>query len=99
MAVPTPLGENKSADLSFVFDAVNSIMPTLRGGELIILESTCPPGTTSLVAEHVDRSRRDLTLSPHATNSIYVAHCPERVIPGKTLHELRSNSRIIGGIN
>jgi len=99
VAVPTPLGENKSADLSFVFDAVDSIIPTLRGGELIILESTCPPGTTSLVAEHVDRSRPDLTLSPHATNSIYVAHCPERVIPGKTLHELRSNSRIIGGIN
>src|SRR5699024_5686849 len=59
VAVPTPLGENRSADLSYVFDAVDAIIPTLQGGELIILESTCPPGTTSLVAEHVVNSRPD----------------------------------------
>lgn len=99
VAVPTPLGEHRSADLSFVFGAIDTIIPTLRGEELIILESTCPPGTAAQVAEYVVRSRADLSLTPNLKNSIYIAHCPERVIPGKTLQELRSNSRIIGGIN
>lgn len=99
VAVPTPLDKNKMADLSYVFDAVESIIPVLEGGEVIIIESTCPPGTAEKVASHIESARPDLSLEPELSNSIYIAHCPERVIPGNTLLELRNNSRIIGGIN
>lgn len=99
VAVPTPLGPSKEADLSYVYSAVDAIVPNLRGQELIILESTCPPGTASQVASYIESARSDLTLEPDLSSSIYIAHCPERVIPGNTLQELRHNSRIIGGIN
>ncbi|MGP5573617.1 nucleotide sugar dehydrogenase [Corynebacterium casei] len=99
IAVPTPLGTSKEADLSYVFNAVDAIIPNLGGQELIVLESTCPPGTASQVAAYMESARSDITLEPDLSNSIYIAHCPERVIPGNTLQELRNNSRIIGGIN
>lgn len=99
ISVPTPLTEDKRADLTYVFEAVQSLIPLLTGRDLIVIESTCPPGTTNRVADFVVEQRSDLSLSPDQDNSVYVAHCPERVIPGKTLMELRSNSRVIGGIN
>lgn len=99
VSVPTPLDKNQMADLSYVFDAVESIIPVLEGGEVIIIESTCLPGTAEKVASHIVSARPDLSLEPELSNSIYIAHCPERVIPGNTLLELRNNSRIIGGIN
>lgn len=99
IAVPTPLTPDKSADLSYVFDAIRSLTPVLTGNELIVIESTCPPGTTIRVANYIIQQRPDLSLTSDKDNSIYVAHCPERVIPGRTLKELRSNSRLIGGIN
>lgn len=99
VAVPTPLTPDKKADLTYVFDAVQSLIPFLTGNELIVVESTCPPGTTNRVADYVREMRPDLSIAPGKENSVYVAHCPERVIPGSTLRELRSNSRVIGGIN
>lgn len=102
IAVPTPLvtGDTaKHANLSFIDSAVDTIIPLLVGDELIINESTSPPGTTEAIANRIVKSREDLSLEPNLQNSIYVAHCPERVIPGRTLIELRENSRVIGGIN
>jgi len=99
IAVPTPLSQDQTADLSYIFSAIDAAIPNLNGEELLINESTCPPGTTEAIAEHIVSVRPDLTLEPNRPNSIYLAHCPERVIPGKTLRELKSNSRIVGGFN
>lgn len=102
IAVPTPLasGESfKEADLTYVRDALSSIAPNLLGGELIINESTSPPGTTNEIADLLASLRPDLSTTPSLDHSVYFAHCPERVIPGRTLYELSENSRIIGGLN
>lgn len=102
IAVPTPLvsGEtDKLADLSYIESALDSISPLLKGGELIINESTSPPGTTANIAVQIISQRPELSIQPNLEHSVYVAHCPERVIPGKTLRELRENSRVVGGIN
>ncbi|WP_180950036.1 UDP-N-acetyl-D-mannosamine dehydrogenase [Corynebacterium coyleae] len=98
IAVPTPLNADNGANTSFVYTATESIAPLLQGGELIILESTCPPGLTEEIAEFIVERRPDLTLAPNKTNSIYVAHAPERVLPGKIMAEMKSNDRIIGGV-
>lgn len=94
IAVPTPLTAEKKADLQYVIAAAESIRPYLRKGNLVILESTSPPRTT------VD------ILVPILTDSgleigeeLFVAYCPERVLPGNIMHELVNNNRIIGGIN
>lgn len=63
------------------------------------MESTSPPGTTRKMAEHVLELRPDLTLEPGRENSLYIAHCPERVIPGRVMVEMATNDRIVGGIN
>ncbi len=95
IAVPTPLEEHGHyADLSLVEAATRSILPHLRPGNLVIVESTIPPGTTGgLVASVLSDSGMDVG------TDILLAHCPERLHPGSSLHELRSNDRIIGGIN
>ena len=100
LAVPTPFKEDKKPDLSFIEAAVKSIAPFLKAGDLIILESTSPVGTTEKISRWLAELRTDLVL-PHQdpdNAQLYVAHCPERVLPGRILQELVSNDRIIGGI-
>lgn len=100
LAVPTPFKEDKKPDLSFIEAAVKSIAPILKAGDLIILESTSPVGTTEKISRWLAELRTDLIL-PHQdpdNAQLYVAHCPERVLPGRILQELVSNDRIIGGI-
>ncbi|WP_311523240.1 UDP-N-acetyl-D-mannosamine dehydrogenase [uncultured Corynebacterium sp.] len=98
LAVPTPIKPDKSADTSFVLEAATSIAPLLHGDELVIVESTCPPGLTEEVANYILKERRGLTLSPNEPHSLYVAHAPERVLPGKIMAEMTTNDRIVGGV-
>ncbi|HAW94393.1 TPA: UDP-N-acetyl-D-mannosamine dehydrogenase [Candidatus Azambacteria bacterium] len=100
IAVPTPFNENKSPDLSYIKAALQTIAPVLAKGNLIVLESTSPVGTTEQISEWLAEMRPDLKL-PHTDGEqadLFVAHCPERVLPGRVLQELVSNDRIIGGI-
>lgn len=92
ICVPTPLGENKTPGLSYVEAATRSMAKHLRKGNLVILESTSPPGTTEMVARIVNEET-GLT-----TADVYFAHAPERVLPGKILREVVENDRIIGGV-
>jgi len=92
IAVPTPFTDNHKPDLSFVDSATNSIAPYIRKGNIIILESTSPVGTTQRVFNQLK------TLGVEIDN-IYLAYCPERVLPGKIMKELIENDRIVGGIN
>ena len=93
VAVPTPFTEDMAADLSYIEAAGRSLAPQLVGGELIILESTSPPGATERLAEVVYQARPDLAQD----QSLDFAHCPERVLPGKVMTELVTNDRIVGG--
>ncbi len=97
ITVPTPLRDNNNnipcPDISYVKQAVSSIIELINEGNLIILESTSPVGTTDEIAELII-SKTNLSL-----DKFHIAYCPERVIPGKTLEELISNSRIVGGVN
>jgi UDP-N-acetyl-D-mannosaminuronic acid dehydrogenase len=93
VAVPTPFHADKSADLSYIEAAGRGLAAQLRGGELVILESTSPPGATEHLAEVVYAQRPDLA----AERSLQFAHCPERVLPGKVMTELVTNDRIVGG--
>ena len=100
VAVPTPFNEDHTADLSYIRSAVESLAPKLRGGEIVILESTSPPGTTQLMSEWLAELRPDLHL-PHNTDAVpdvYVAHCPERVLPGRIMIEMLTNDRVVGGV-
>lgn len=101
IAVPTPFKEGYEPDLSFIESAADAIAPVLEKGNLVILESTSPVGTTELLCHWLSRARPDLNFPHnHGDNpDIFVAHCPERVLPGKVLHELVSNDRIIGGMS
>lgn len=93
LAVPTPFNDDYSADLSYIEAAADGIAPLLTGNELVILESTSPPGTTEHLARHLAAARPDLDM-----NQLLVAHCPERVLPGFVMKELVSNDRIVGGM-
>lgn len=97
IAVPTPFDERKLPDLSHVFDSVKGIIPHLRHGNLVVVESTVPPGTTRRIASLIAGERPDLIDSPGVLG-VTVAHCPERVLPGQILKELVENDRIIGGV-
>jgi UDP-N-acetyl-D-mannosaminuronic acid dehydrogenase len=100
VAVPTPFLQDHSVDLSYVRSAVESIAPRLRGGEVLILESTSPPGTSLMVSEWIAELRPDLRL-PHTGEGVpdvFIAHCPERVLPGRIMIEIITNDRVIGGI-
>ncbi|GIO53020.1 UDP-N-acetyl-D-mannosamine dehydrogenase [Paenibacillus cineris] len=102
LAVPTPFQENQKPDLSYVKQAVLAVVPYLRPGNIVILESTSPVGTTETATEWLMEARTDLSVSGlvhQASRRIYVAHCPERVMPGQILRELVENDRIIGGID
>ncbi|MFB3879854.1 MAG: nucleotide sugar dehydrogenase [Armatimonadota bacterium] len=94
IAVPTPIRKDQSADLSYVEQAARSILPHLRPGNLVVLESTVPPGTTS--GTLVDMLAES-GLVPG--KELFVAHCPERVLPGRILAELVQNDRVVGGID
>lgn len=100
IAVPTPFQADHQADLSYVHAAAEQIAPRLRGGEVVILESTSPPGTTEAVSRWLADMRPDLTF-PHSAEGVpdvHVAHCPERVLPGRIMIEMVTNDRVIGGI-
>lgn len=102
IAVPTPLDGKKNAILDFVYAAIDSVCPLLKGGELIVVESTCPPGTTQSVVERIVEKRPDLAAVANgeqggAELDIQVAYCPERILPGNAIEELRTNNRIVGG--
>lgn len=99
IAVPTPLAEGKGADLSYLQSALVALAPKLRGGELVILESTSPPGTTERLAAHLLELRPDL--SPDGApgcDQVHVVHSPERVLPGRIMIEMATNDRVIGGL-
>ena len=105
VAVPTPFihsdtGEHK-ANLSYIESAANAIAPVLEKGNLVILESTSPVGTTEKLAAWLQAARPDLSFPQDKgdTADIKVAHCPERVLPGYVLQELVSNDRVIGGMS
>lgn len=93
VAVPTPFLENKTPDLSYIEAAGRTLAAQLSGDELIILESTSPPGATERLAEVIHAERPDLK----AAGTLQFAHAPERVLPGKVMQELVTNDRIIGG--
>lgn len=96
VAVPTPFKGDHEADLSYIDAAADGIAPQLRGGELIILESTSPPGATETMAARILDARPDLDQSTER-DRLYFVHCPERVLPGRVMIELVTNDRIIGG--
>lgn len=98
ISVPTPFGADHEADLSYIESAARGIAPQLHGGELIILESTSPPGTTARVAEVILEARPDLTQQPGLPGTVHFAHAPERVLPGRIMIEMVANDRIIGGL-
>lgn len=101
IAVPTPFTDTHDVDMKFIYSAAESIAPQLEGDELVVLESTSPPQTTTKMAKRLLELRPDLaadgTENPDKKPVIYFAHCPERILPGKAMEELRSNDRIIGG--
>lgn len=97
IAVPTPcLGDpdrERRCDASYIVSAMQSILPLIEEGALVILESTSPPGTT---ANLIEKPLRDAGFIPGQT--VFIAHCPERVLPGHILRELTQNDRVVGGI-
>ncbi|WP_415905148.1 UDP-N-acetyl-D-mannosamine dehydrogenase [Neptuniibacter sp. QD48_55] len=101
IAVPTPFQDNLEPDLKFVKQAANSIAPFLKKGDLVILESTSPVGTTEKVARWLSEARPDLVVpaSNRHEADINIAYCPERVLPGHIVKELVANDRIVGGIS
>ncbi len=100
IAVPTPFTDGHRPDLSFIEAAARSIAPVLKKGNLVILESTSPVGTTEQLAEWLAQERPDLSFPQQAaeTADIQIAYCPERVLPGRVVHELVENDRVIGGM-
>ena len=100
IAVPTPVRAGHKPDISYVDAAAKAIAPKLKPGDLVILESTSPVGTTERISAIMAEARPDLSF-PHQKgelSDIRVAHCPERVLPGRILEEVVNNARIIGGI-
>lgn len=101
IAVPTPFTDSYDVDMKYIYSAAEAIAPRLEGDELIVLESTSPPLTTKKMADKILELRPDLVAdgadNPDGNPIIYFAHCPERILPGKAMEELRTNDRIIGG--
>jgi UDP-N-acetyl-D-mannosaminuronic acid dehydrogenase len=93
IVVPTPFKQNKRADISYVESATRMVIPLLKKGDLYVIESTSPVMTTEKMAELIFNER------PELKDEIYIAYCPERVLPGNVLFELENNDRVIGGIN
>lgn len=93
IVVPTPFKGNHEPDISFVEAATKAIIPLLKEGDLYVIESTSPVGTTELMANLIYDYRPDLK------GKIYIAYCPERVLPGNVIYELVHNDRVIGGLD
>ena len=93
IVVPTPFKGNHEPDISFVEAATKGIIPLLKKGDLYIIESTSPIGTTDKMQKLIFASR------PELEGAIHIAYCPERVLPGNVMHELVGNDRVIGGID
>lgn len=100
IAVPTPFVDGFKPDLSYIEAAAKSIAPVLKKGNLVILESTSPVGATEQMSAWLASARPDLTFPQQEGEAadIQVAHCPERVLPGRVVHELVVNDRVIGGM-
>jgi UDP-N-acetyl-D-mannosaminuronic acid dehydrogenase len=100
IAVPTPFDDNHAPDIGHVLSAARTIAPVLKAGDLVILESTSPVGTTDAVRDLIAEMRPDLKVpkAGNGTADIAIAYCPERVLPGRILIELIDNDRCIGGI-
>jgi len=93
IVVPTPFKHNKRADISYVESATRTVIPFLQKGNLFVIESTSPVMTTEKMANIIFKER------PELENNIFIAYCPERVLPGNVLYELEHNDRVIGGLN
>ena len=93
IVVPTPFKDKNEPDISYVESATKGILPLLKEGDLYIIESTSPVRTTEKMMNLIYRER------PELKDKIYIAYCPERVLPGNVMYELGHNDRVIGGIN
>jgi UDP-N-acetyl-D-mannosaminuronic acid dehydrogenase len=93
IAVPTPFKGDYEPDIAFVESAIQKLIPTLKEGALVIIESTSPVGTTEKMQKIIFAER------PELKGNIFMAFCPERVLPGNVIYELEHNDRAIGGIN
>lgn len=93
IVVPTPFKAKNEPDISFVHAATSAILPLLKVGDLYIIESTSPVGTTEKMMDFIYQER------PELKGKIYIAYCPERVLPGNVMYELVHNDRVIGGVN
>ena len=93
IVVPTPFKGNNEPDISFVEAATKGIIPLLKEGDLYIIESTSPIGTTEKMQQLIYDSR------PELKDKLYMAYCPERVLPGNVMYELMQNDRVIGGVD
>lgn len=93
ISVPTPINADKTADMSYVTSATESIINIIKPGNIVVLESTSPPGATMEVASILGKSGLKIG------EEVFVAHSPERVLPGRIIQELVENDRIVGGIN
>ena len=93
ICVPTPINDDKTANLDYVWSAIRQLAGHLRKGNLVLLESTSPACTTERVAEII---KEETGLS---TGDVFVAHAPDRVLPGRILREVIENDRIVGGVD
>lgn len=93
MVVPTPFKGNHEPDVSYVEAATRAVIPLLKEGDLYVIESTSPVGTTEQMAEIIFSER------PELRGKIFIAYCPERVLPGNVIYELVNNDRVIGGLD
>lgn len=91
IVVPTPFKDNHQPDISYVEAATRAVVPYLKEGDLYVIESTSPVGTTDLMADLI------FSLRPELQGKLHIAYCPERVLPGNVIHELVHNDRVIGG--
>lgn len=93
IVVPTPFKGDHQPDISYVENATRMVLPLLKKGDLYVIESTSPVGTTEQMAELIFQER------PELKGNIHIAYCPERVLPGNVIYELVNNDRVIGGID
>jgi UDP-N-acetyl-D-mannosaminuronic acid dehydrogenase len=93
IVVPTPFKGNHEPDISYVEAATKAVIPLLKKGDLYIIESTSPVGTTEKMMKLIYTDR------PELEGEIHIAYCPERVLPGNVMHELVHNDRVIGGVD
>lgn len=100
IAVPTPFGENHAPNIGYVLQAATTVAAVLKAGDIVVLESTSPVGTTEKVRDLLAQLRPDLKMPGLSAElaDVSIAYCPERVLPGRILVELIDNDRVIGGI-